>query len=125
MKLIGNIFWLILGGFLIALVYYLIGLLMCATVVGIPFGVQLFKLGTFSLWPFGREMEYGPGEPGCLSTVMNLIWILLGWWEVAILHLLAGLLFCISIVGIPLGLQHFKMALSSISPFGQVIKSKK
>ena len=60
MKLIGNIFWLILGGFLIALVYYLIGLLMCATVVGIPFGVQLFKLGTFSLWPFGREVPVSP-----------------------------------------------------------------
>ena len=124
MKLIGNIFWLILGGLLIALVYYVIGLLMCLTVVGIPFGVQLFKLGTFSLWPFGHELEFGPGQPGCVSTVMNLIWIVAGWWEVAILHLVAGLLFCISSVGIPFGMQHFKMALSSISPFGQVIKSK-
>ena len=84
MKLIGNILWLILGGLLIALVYYLIGLLMCITIIGIPFGVQLFKLGTFSLWPFGRQTEYGPGEPGCISIVMNLIWILLGWWEVEI-----------------------------------------
>ena len=64
----------------------------------------------------------GPGEPGCVSTVMNLIWILGGWWEVAVIHLVAGALFCISIVGIPFGMQHFKMALSSIFPFGKIIQ---
>ena len=85
-------------------------------------GVQLFKLGTYALWPFGRELVNGPNEPGCLSTLMNLIWILLGWWEIALIHLVCGLIFCITIVGIPWGLQHFKMALSSVFPFGKEIR---
>ena len=122
MKGIGNILWLILGGLLIALVYYIVGLLMCITIIGIPFGAQLFKLGTYALWPFGHELVDGPGQPGCLSVVMNQIWILAGWWEIALLHLFFGLLCCITIIGIPFGRQHFKMALASIFPFGKVIK---
>ena len=122
MKFLGNIFWLLLGGIIIAFIYYMVGLLMCITIVGIPFGIQLFKLGTYSLWPFGHELVDGPNEPGCLSTVMNLIWILLGWWEIAGLHLVFGLIFCVTIVGIPFGLQHFKMDLGSIFPF---VKKKK
>lgn len=122
MNSIGNIFWLLLGGIVIAIIYYVVGLLMCITLIGIPFGVQLFKLGTYSLWPFGHELVDGPNEPGCISVFMNLIWILCGWWEIAILHLLCGLIFCISIVGIPFGLQHFKMAVGSIFPFGKEIR---
>ena len=122
MKTLGNILWLILGGILIALLYYLFGLLLCVTVVGIPFGLQLFKLGTYALWPFGHELVNKPSEPGCLSTVMNLLWILLGWWEIAALHLVFGLIFCVTIIGIPWGLQHFRLALSAVSPFGKEIK---
>jgi len=122
MKFLGNIIWLVVGGLLIALIYYLVGLIMCVTIIGIPFGVQLFMLGTYALWPFGHKVEFKPGEPGCLSTLMNLLWILLGWWEVAVLHLVCGLLFCITIVGIPWGLQHFKMMVASIFPFGKVIR---
>ena len=122
MNAIGNIIWLLLGGIVIALIYYIVGLLMCITIIGIPFGVQLFKLGTYALWPFGHELVYRPNEPGCLSTVMNLIWILLGWWEIAALHLACGLLFCITIVGIPWGLRHFRMAIASIFPFGKEIR---
>ena len=103
MNSIGNILWLILGGILIAIIYYIVGLLMCIAIIGIPFGVQLFKLGTYALWPFGHELVDGPNQPGCLSIVMNLIWILLGWWEIAIIHLVCGLLFCVTIIGIPLG----------------------
>jgi len=125
MKFLGNLIWLAFGGILIAIIYYLVGLLMCITIIGIPFGIQLFKLGTYSLWPFGRTMVDGPGEPGCVSVVMNLIWILCGWWEIAILHAVFGLLFCATIVGIPWGTQHFKMAIASIFPFGKVIKNKK
>jgi uncharacterized membrane protein YccF (DUF307 family) len=121
MKTLGNIAWLILGGLLIALIYYLVGLVMCITIIGIPFGVQLFKLGTYSLSPFGHELVYKPQEPGCLSVMMNIIWILLGWWEIALIHLVCGLIFCITIIGIPFGLQHFKMALNSILPFGKEI----
>ena len=122
MKFIGNIFWLLLGGIVIALIYFVVGLLMCITLIGIPFGIQLFKLGVYSLWPFGHELVDGPREPGCVSVVMNLIWILLGWWEIALLHLIFGIIFCITIVGIPFGLQHFKMAIASIFPFGKEIQ---
>ena len=122
MNSVGNIFWLLLGGIVIAIIYYIVGLLMCITIIGIPFGIQLFKLGTYSLWPFGHELVDGPNEPGCVSVFMNLIWILCGWWEIAILHLFCGLLFCITLVGIPMGMQHFKMAVASIFPFGKEIR---
>ena len=122
MRFLGNILWLILGGIIIAIIYYIVGLLMCITIIGIPFGVQLFKLGTYALWPFGHELVDGPNEPGCVSIVMNLIWILLGWWEIALIHLICGLIFCVTIVGIPWGVQHFKMALGSIFPFGKEIR---
>lgn len=121
MHAVGNIFWLILGGILIAFLYYIVALLMCLTIIGIPFGIQLFKLGTYAMWPFGHQLVDRPNEPGCVSIVMNLIWILTGWWEIALLHVLCGLLFCITIVGIPLGMQHFRMALASIFPFGKEI----
>ena len=122
MRFLGNILWLILGGLIIALIYFIVGLLICITIVGIPFGVQLFKLGIYALWPFGHQLVNGPGEPGCLSTVMNLLWILLGWWEIAVLHLVFGLLCCITVIGIPWGLQHFKMAIGAIFPFGKQIR---
>ena len=122
MNFIGNVLWFILGGFLVALIYFVVGLLMCLTIVGIPFGVQLFKLGIYALWPFGHELVNGPNEPGCLSTVMNLLWILLGWWGIATIHLVCGLICCVTIIGIPWGLQHFKMAIGSIFPFGKQIR---
>ena len=122
MKFIGNIFWLLFGGIVIAIIYFMVGLVICVTIIGIPFGVQLFKLGSYALWPFGRELVDRPNEPGCLSVGMNLIWILCGWWEIAILHLVFGLLFCITIVGIRWGLQHFKMAIASVFPFGKEVR---
>ena len=118
-KFLGNLLWLLLGGILIAGIYYIVGLVMCITFIGIPFGVQLFKLGTYALWPFGHELVDKPNEPGCLSIVMNLIWILLGWWEIALIHLTLGRLLSITIVGIPWGLQQLNRALGSICPYGQ------
>ena len=123
MNFLGNLVWLILGGLIIAGIYFFVGLIMCLTIIGIPFGVQLFKLGGYAMWPFGRALVDGPNEPGCLSIAMNLLWVLLGWWEVAIIHLICALLFCITIVGIPWGMQHFKMAVASIFPFGKEICS--
>ena len=123
MKGIGNILWLILGGLVAALIYFLVGVVLFCTIIGIPFGIQLFKLGEYALWPFGRELVNQPGEPGCVSVVMNLLWILLGWWEVALVHLVCGLVFCITIVGIPFGLQHFRMGLQSVFPFGKEVRT--
>lgn len=122
MKFIGNILWLVLGGLVTAALYIVFGILFCVTIIGIPFGYQLIKIGIYAFWPFGRDMEFGKGEPGCLSAVGNIIWILMGWWQVAIIHLICGLIFCITIVGIPFGKQHFKIAKGSLFPFGQVIR---
>lgn len=121
MKFLGNILWVVLGGFLIALYYWVVGLLICLTIVGIPFGVQLFKIGTFALWPFGHDVKPGPNDSGCLAILMNVIWILIGGIEIAFLHLSIGVCFCITIIGIPFGLQHFKMALLALVPFGKQI----
>lgn len=124
MKTLGNIVWLVFGGILIALMYYIAGFVLCITIIGIPFGLQLFKLGTYTFWPFGYELGDKPNEPGCFSIVFNVLWIMLGWWEIAIAHALFGALLCITIVGFPLGLAHFKIALASLLPFGKEIRKK-
>ena len=116
------IFWLLLGGLIIALYYYLVGVIFCLTIVGIPFGLQLFKIGTFALYPFGREVTSGDNDNGCLSIFMNVLWILLGGIEIAFLHFSFGIVCCLTIVGIPFGVQHFKMGILAIIPFGKVIK---
>ena len=121
MKFIGNILWLILGGLLVSLYYFLVGLVFCMTIIGIPFGIQLMKMGVFSLWPFGSEVQPDTNDGGCLSIIMNVIWILVGGVEITMLHLTFGLFCCITIVGIPFGVQHFKMALLALIPFGKKI----
>lgn len=121
MKFIGNILWLILGGLIVALYYFLVGLLFCVTIIGIPFGLQLIKLAGFALWPFGHEIQSDTNDGGCLSIFMNVIWILVGGIEIAMLHLTFGVFLCITIIGIPFGLQHFKMALLALIPFGKKI----
>ena len=122
MNFLGNILWLVLGGFLVALYYWVVGLLLCITIVGIPFGIQLMKIGAFALWPFGHEAVSGPSDSGCLSILMNVIWILIGGVEIALLHLSFGILCCVTIVGIPFGIQHFKMTILALVPFGKEIK---
>ncbi len=121
MKFLGNLLWLVLGGLIVALYYYLMGLFFCITIIGIPFGVQLFKIGTFALWPFGHEVIPGPNDSGCLAIIMNVIWIIFGGVEIALTHLTFGVICCITIIGIPFGLQHFKMALLALVPFGKII----
>ena len=121
MKFIGNILWLLLGGILISLYYALMGVLFCISIIGIPFGVQLFKMAGFALWPFGHEVIAGPNDSGCLAIAMNIVWIILGGIEIALLHAWFGVLCCITIIGIPFGLQHFKMALLALVPFGKKI----
>ena len=121
MKLLGNIIWALFGGLFIALYYFVVGLLLCLTVVGIPFGLQLMKMAGFALWPFGHEVQAGPQDSGCLSVFMNILWIILGGIEIALTHLGLGVAFCVTIIGIPFGLQHFKMALLALVPFGKTI----
>lgn len=121
MKFIGNILWMVLGGFIISLYYALVGLLFCISIIGIPFGMQLFKMAGLALWPFGHDVTPGANDGGCLSLIMNVIWIVLGGIEIALMHVTLGIGFCITIVGIPFGLQHFKMALLALVPFGKEI----
>jgi uncharacterized membrane protein YccF (DUF307 family) len=122
MKFIGNLIWLIMGGLLTAVMYWIAGILMCITIIGIPFGVQLVKIGTLSLWPFGHDLTPIAGsESSCLQIVFNVLWIVLGWWEIALTHLTFGLILCCTIVGIPWGIQHFKLAMASIIPFGKEV----
>ena len=122
MNFLGNLVWLIMGGLLTALMYWTAGLIMCITIIGIPFGVQLLKIGSLSLWPFGHDLQpKADSATGCLQVAFNVLWILLGWWEIALTHLTFGLVLCCTIVGIPWGIQHFKLALGSIFPFGKEV----
>jgi len=119
MRLIGNIIWLVLGGFIGMLLWFFAGLLVCVTIIGIPFGIQCFKIAGLVLWPFGKDVRLGDfGMGGLLG---NILWIIILGWELAILHLCLGLFFSITIVGIPFGLQHFKFARLALLPFGAKI----
>ena len=124
MKFLGNLVWLILGGLLTAILYWIAGLLMCLTIVGIPFGVQIMRLGMFALWPFGGDVKPQDNAGGCLSIVMNVLWIIFGGIEVALTHLALGIGFCITIIGIPFGMQHFKLMLYALLPFGHRVVRK-
>ncbi len=121
MKLIGNLIWLILGGLISATLWMVSGLILCATIIGIPFGLQALKLAGFTLWPFGSEVEIG--DFGVGGAIGNVIWILLFGWELAIFHVIAALLFSITIIGIPFGKQHIKLARLSLIPFGARIRT--
>lgn len=121
MNLLGNIIWILFGGLCIAIEYFVAGILMCLTIVGIPFGFQVFKLGVLALFPFGRGSVVSTESAGCLSTVMNILWIFIGGIWIALSHLLFGWFFCITIIGIPFGLQHFKLMALALTPFGREI----
>lgn len=124
MNLIGNIIWVIFGGILLSLGYLFGGLVLCLTIVGIPFGVQIMKLGMFALWPFGGEVVQNKTPMGCLSILLNVLWIIFGGIEVAIGHLTMGVILCITIIGIPFGMQHFKLMVLALMPFGHTVVRK-
>lgn len=123
MSFIGNILWLLFGGIILALLWAIAGILVCLTIIGIPFGLQCFKFAGFVLWPFGRQVVIG--EFGVGGLIGNILWILLLGWELSIAHLITGIIFCITIIGIPFGLQHFKLAMLAILPFGAKIINKR
>ncbi len=121
MKLLGNIIWLLFGGFMIALEYFTAGFVMLLTIIGIPFGLQSFKLGIMALWPFGSKVVPVENSSGCLNLIMNIIWIIIGGIPIVLTHLFWGLVLCITIIGIPFGKQHFKMIPLAFSPFGKSV----
>ena len=122
MKLIGNIIWLLVGGLETAFEYFVAGVALCITIIGIPFGVQAIKLGVLMLWPFGSRVDLMPGQPGCLSTIMNILWLIAGL-PICLTHLFFGIILCITIVGIPFGMQHFKFAGIALTPCGRTVVS--
>jgi len=119
MKTIGNLIWLLFGGIIIAIEYVISSILLMITIVGIPFGIQTLKLASLALWPFGRTTVTRESTTGCLSTIMNIIWIFVGGIWIALSHLLFGLLLAITIIGIPFARQHFKLATLALTPFGK------
>jgi len=121
MSLLGNILWLILGGFLSGLGWIIAGIIWCATIVGIPIGLQCFKLASLSFLPFGREVRY---EGQSVSFIVNVLWFLISGLVLALGNFILGCLLCITIIGIPFGKQFFKLAKLSMAPFGAVIIEK-
>lgn len=121
MNILLNIIWVVFGGLMIAIEYAISSVLMMVTIVGIPFGLQTLKLAVLALWPFGTDISNDGWPSGCLAGVMNVIWWIVGGIPIAITHLGWGLLFCITIVGIPFGMQHFKLMKLALLPFGKTI----
>lgn len=123
MRTLGNVLWLGLAGIWLAIAYAIAGLLNCVTIIGIPFGIQAFKLAGYALWPFGRMVVHRPDRDPALGCLGNVLWLVLGGIWIAIAHVLAGLLLCLTVVGIPLGVGSFKMAGLALAPFGKQIVS--
>ncbi|NJN81064.1 MAG: YccF domain-containing protein [Caldilineaceae bacterium] len=122
MSCLGNIIWLIFGGFVTGVGYILGGALLCLTIIGIPFGVQSMKLGVAMFAPFGKEVVETDGANGCLPTVFNVIWLVFFGWEIALAHALSALILAITIIGIPFAKQHVKLIPLSLLPFGRDLR---
>ena len=118
MRTIGNVLWLVLAGFWLAIGYLAAGVANCLTIIGIPFGTASFKLAGYALWPFGRAVVRDPDRVPGLSTIGNIIWFILGGVWLALAHPLLGVLLCITVIGIPLGIASMKMARLALTPFG-------
>jgi uncharacterized membrane protein YccF (DUF307 family) len=121
MTVLLNLLWVVFGGFIIALEYALIGVVLCCTVVGIPFGLQCFKMAGLGFWPFGRDLDFTSGG-GTVSLVFNVLWFLLAgvWIFLSHLALAAGL--AVTIIGIPFAYQHLKFGVLALAPFGRTIR---
>lgn len=126
MNLLLNLLWVIFGGgFLIWLEYVLAGLLLCVTIVGIPFGVQCFKIAGLGLWPFGKDIQEskpGPMGAGLLKSIMNVVWLVFAGIWIFLSHLGLGVGLAVTIIGIPFALQHLKLAILALFPFGREVR---
>ncbi len=122
MSVLGNLIWLIFGGLLVGLGYIIGGLLMCITIIGIPFGLQSIKIGFATLTPFGKTIVEVDNANSSLRLIFNLIWIVLFGWEIALAHLLHALILAITIIGIPFAQQHIKLIPLALMPFGRDLR---
>lgn len=123
MSLIGNVVFFIFGGFIISLGYVLGGIVLCLTIIGIPFGLMCFRLAGSVIAPFGREVRETEPPGGSLTLIMNIIWIILPGLELAIMHLVLALLFALTIIGFPIAVQHMKLVPMALLPFGHVMRA--
>jgi len=121
MSLLGNLIWLVFGGLIAGLLYIVGGLLMCVTIVGIPFGLQSIKLGLATMAPFGKEVVVDP-RAGALKILFDVLWLVLCGWEIAVAHLTFGIIFAITIIGLPFARQHFKLAPVALMPFNHDLR---
>jgi uncharacterized membrane protein YccF (DUF307 family) len=121
MKILGNLIWLIFGGIIIAIEYLIGSMVLFITIIGIPFGIQTLKMSSLAIWPFGRDTRVHERASGCLYILMNVLWLICGGIWIALTHALFGLVLCITIIGIPFGLQHFKLTAIALNPFGRDI----
>ncbi len=124
MRILGNLIWWIFGGLEAAIGYFTGSLALAVTIIGIPVALQTFKIGLLCLWPFGAEVKKGDFPPGCIRIPLNLLWLICGGLWACLVHVFFGVLLCITIIGIPFGRQHFKMAGLSLTPFGREVTLK-
>lgn len=117
-----NIIWLVLAGFWLFLSYFAVGVVLCILIITIPWGIASFRVGLYSLWPFGRTVVSKP-TAGVWSFLGNVIWVILAGWWLAIEHIVTGILLCLTIIGIPLGIANFKLVPVSLMPLGKDIVS--
>jgi uncharacterized membrane protein YccF (DUF307 family) len=120
MRTLGNILWLVLAGWWLALGYVIAGLVAFVLIITIPFGIAAFRLAGFVVWPFGRTVVW-KRQAGVWSVVGNILWIVLLGWELVLAHLVAGLLLCLTVIGIPLGLACWKMVPLALVPLGREV----
>ena len=126
MSLILNILWFVLGGWVSLLGWALAGVLLAITIVGLPWALAAFRIAGFSAWPFGRHLvpASGPMGQGALNTVLNVVWFVLAGWWLALGHLMMAVAAFVTIIGIPFGIQHLKLAMISLAPVGAVIEER-
>lgn len=124
MRVLGNVIWIVFGGIFIAIEYAVASIGLMITVIGIPFGLQSLKLAEVALLPFNKKVVHNRDTSGCLSLIMNIIWFFIGGLPIALTHLLFGVLFYITLIGIPFGNQHFKLMKLAFVPFGKVIVNR-
>ncbi len=122
MSLLGNLVWLIFGGLIAGLAYMAIGVLLCLTIIGIPFGVQTFKIGIATLAPFGKRIVELPDANSPGRVVFNVLWIVLAGWELALSHIVWACVLALTIVGLPFAAQHIKLIPLALMPFGRDLR---